>query len=401
MSEESTKAGSVAEAAGPEVDGVELDGPVADGAVASAEVGVGVEVEAEAGPGAVGESGEPEVVEAAQEADGGPELSAGDEPAADPDPDPEPELEAEADAAEPEAAEVPEPGAPDSEAPDALQEVEAGLDALETAQPTAVHETGRLVAVLRAAYPPILAIVLIIAVWQILYAAKIWPDWKLPGPSETFSSLKSTFSSGDALPSVGHSVEHGAIGFCASVVIGTPLGLLVGRLRPVRAGLGPILSGLQSLPSVAWVPPALMFFGPKPAMLYAVVLAGAVPSIAVGVVSGLDQVPPLYLRVGRNLGARGLSSVRYVLLPAALPGYLAGLRQGWAFSWRSLLAAEIIVESADLGHSLGFLLKNAQDSNDMAGAFAAIVLILAVGVAVNQLLFVPLERRVLRSRGLT
>jgi NitT/TauT family transport system permease protein len=349
VSEESTKAGSVAEAAGPEV----------------AEAG------AEAGPGAVGESGEPEVVEAAQEADSGPELSAGDEPAAEP------------------------------EAPDALQEVEAGLDALETAQPTAVHETGRLVAFLRAAYPPILAIVLIIAVWQILYAAKIWPDWKLPGPSETFSSLKSTFSSGDALPSVGHSVEHGAIGFCASVVIGTPLGLLVGRLRPVRAGLGPILSGLQSLPSVAWVPPALMFFGPKPAMLYAVVLAGAVPSIAVGVVSGLDQVPPLYLRVGRNLGARGLSSVRYVLLPAALPGYLAGLRQGWAFSWRSLLAAEIIVESADLGHSLGFLLKNAQDSNDMAGAFAAIVLILAVGVAVNQLLFVPLERRVLRSRGLT
>ena len=280
---------------------------------------------------------------------------------------------------------------------DSLATVEAGLDALET---TADRPSGLLARVVRSTYPPLLAVGLILAVWQLLYAAKIWPDWKLPGPSQVFSSLKDAFNNGDVWPAVGHSLAHGAVGFAASVAIGTPLGLLVGRFRPVRAGLGPILSGLQSLPSVAWVPPALMFFGPNPAMLYSVVLLGAVPSISVGVVSGLDQVPPLYLRVGRNLGARGLASVRYVLLPAALPGYLAGLRQGWAFAWRSLLAAEIIVQSADLGHSLGFLLKNAQDTNDMAGAFAAIVLILAVGVAVNQLLFVPLERRVLRARGL-
>jgi NitT/TauT family transport system permease protein len=280
---------------------------------------------------------------------------------------------------------------------DSLAHIEAGLDALET---SAEPESSRLKHVAASVLPPIAALVLILAVWQILYAAKIWPDWKLPGPSQVFGSLKDTFSEGDAWGAVGHSIGHGAVGFGASVAIGTPLGILVGRFKPVRAGLGPILSGLQSLPSVAWVPPALMFFGPTPAMLYTVVLLGAVPSIAVGVMSGLDQVPPLYLRVGRNIGARGLASVRHVLLPAALPGYLAGLRQGWAFAWRSLLASEIIVQSANLGHSLGFLLKNAQDANDMSGAFAAIVLILAVGVAVNQLLFVPLERRVLKARGL-
>ncbi|ACU76208.1 binding-protein-dependent transport systems inner membrane component [Catenulispora acidiphila DSM 44928] len=280
---------------------------------------------------------------------------------------------------------------------DALATVEAGLDALET---SAEPESSRLKDVAASVLPPIITIVLIIAVWQILYAAKIWPDWKLPGPSQVFSSLKDTFAHDDALGAVGHSIGHAAVGFGASVALGTPLGILVGRFKPVRAGIGPILSGLQSLPSVAWVPPALMFFGPSPAMLYSVVLLGAVPSIAVGVMSGLDQVPPLYLRVGHNIGARGLASVRHVLLPAALPGYLAGLRQGWAFAWRSLLASEIIVQSASLGHSLGFLLKNSQDGNDMSGAFAAIVLILAVGVAVNQLLFVPLERRVLKARGL-
>jgi NitT/TauT family transport system permease protein len=280
---------------------------------------------------------------------------------------------------------------------DALADVEAGLDALET---TTEYKGGTLQRVVRSAVPPLLAVALILAVWQLLYAAKIWPDWKLPGPGQVYDSLKESFSKHDVWPSVWHSISHAAVGFGASLAIGTPLGLLVGRVKAARAGIGPILSGLQSLPSVAWVLPALMFFGPTPAMLYSVVLLGAVPSIAVGVVSGLDQVPPLYLRVGRNLGARGLSSVRYVLLPAALPGYLAGLRQGWAFAWRSLLAAEIIVQSADLGHSLGFLLKNAQDQNDQPGAFAAIVLILVVGVAVNQLIFAPLERRVLRSRGL-
>jgi NitT/TauT family transport system permease protein len=275
--------------------------------------------------------------------------------------------------------------------------VEAGLDALQTA---AEHRSRRLQRAARSVVPPLITVGLILALWHVLYAAKIWPDWKLPGPNEVLTSLGDALKSGDVWPSVGHSMSHGAVGFCASLAIGTPLGLLVGRFRTLRAGIGPILSGLQSLPSVAWVPPALMFFGPTPAMLYTVVLLGAVPSIAVGVVSGLDQVPPLYLKVGRNLGARGLSSVRHVLLPAALPGYLAGLRQGWAFAWRSLLASEIIVQSAALGHSLGFLLKNAQDANDMSGAFAAIILILTVGVTVNQAVFVPLERRVLRSRGL-
>ncbi|MBW8806716.1 MAG: ABC transporter permease subunit [Catenulisporales bacterium] len=229
------------------------------------------------------------------------------------------------------AADTADATSPDTEPGDALAHIEAGLDALETSLEPA---TGRLRRVAASVIPPIVAVALILAVWQVLYAAKIWPDWKLPGPGQVFTSLKEAFSNGDVWPAVGHSIGHGAIGFGASVAIGTPLGLAVGRIKAVRAGIGPMLSGLQSLPSVAWVPPALMFFGPTSAMLYTVVLFGAVPSIAVGVMSGLDQVPPLYLRVGRNLGARGLSSIRYVLLPAALPGYLAGLRQGWAFAWR-------------------------------------------------------------------
>jgi NitT/TauT family transport system permease protein len=175
---------------------------------------------------------------------------------------------------------------------------------------------------------------------------------------------------------------------------------LVARVRFVRAAIGPILSGLQSLPSVAWVPPAVIWLGLNDKMMFAVILLGAVPSIANGLVSGVDQVPPLFLRAGRTMGATGLKGTWHIVMPAALPGYLAGLKQGWAFSWRSLMAAEIIASSPDLGVGLGQLLENGRNTSSMSTVFFAILLILIVGIAIDLLIFSPLERSVLRSRGL-
>ncbi|KWX09388.1 sulfate ABC transporter permease, partial [Carbonactinospora thermoautotrophica] len=174
----------------------------------------------------------------------------------------------------------------------------------------------------------------------------------------------------------------------------------VARFRTLRTAIGPVLSGLQSLPSVAWVPAAIIWFGLSDATIYTVVLLGAVPSIANGLVAGLDQVPPLFLRVGRTLGARGLASVRHVLLPAALPGYVAGLKQGWAFSWRSLMAAELIAISPDLGPGLGQLLEVGRELSDMSLVVAAILLILLVGIGIELFVFAPVERRILHGRGL-
>lgn len=185
-----------------------------------------------------------------------------------------------------------------------------------------------------------------------------------------------------------------------ALIIGTPLGLVVARVKFVRAAIGPILSGLQSLPSVAWVPAAVIWLGLKPEMMYAVILLGAVPSIANGLVSGVDQVPPLFLRAGRTLGATGLRGTWHIVMPAALPGYVAGLKQGWAFSWRSLMAAEIIAQAPDLGVGLGQLLEVGRTNSSMATVFLAILLILFVGIAIDLLIFSPLERWVLRSRGL-
>jgi NitT/TauT family transport system permease protein len=278
-----------------------------------------------------------------------------------------------------------------------LAGLEAGLDALETVQArrTPVAQTLR-----QKALPPLVAVVLVLALWQGLYSARIWPDYKFPSPLSVWDSFHELWLQGTMLQIIWTSVSRGLLGFLASLAIGTPLGLVVARVKPVRAAVGPILSGLQSLPSVAWVPAAVIWLGINDSAMYAVILLGAVPSIANGLIAGIDQVPPLFLRAGRTLGATGLRGARHILLPAALPGYLAGLKQGWAFSWRSLMAAELIASSPDLGLGLGQLLENARTNSDMSGVLLAIILILFVGIAIDLLIFSPLERRVLRSRGL-
>ncbi|WP_406195655.1 MULTISPECIES: ABC transporter permease [unclassified Streptomyces] len=279
-----------------------------------------------------------------------------------------------------------------------LAGLEAGLDALETVQ------TGRTPfrkTLTQKILPPIAAIALVLVVWQLLISTGIADDpTKLPSPSEVWGELREAWLEGTLHAYIWTSVSRGLLGFLLALAIGTPLGLLVARVRFVRAAIGPILSGLQSLPSVAWVPPAVIWLGLNDKMMFAVILLGAVPSIANGLVSGVDQVPPLFLRAGRTMGATGLKGTWHIVMPAALPGYLAGLKQGWAFSWRSLMAAEIIASSPDLGVGLGQLLENGRNTSSMSMVFFAILLILIVGIAIDLLIFSPLERSVLRSRGL-
>ncbi|WP_030683609.1 ABC transporter permease [Streptomyces sp. NRRL B-1347] len=278
-----------------------------------------------------------------------------------------------------------------------LAGLEAGLDALDTVQTrrTPLRET-----LVQKVLPPVTAVLLVLVVWQILVWAEVTDSYKLPAPDAVWHEVEIAWRQGVLLDYIWTSVSRGMFGFLMALAIGTPLGLLVARVRFVRAAIGPVLSGLQSLPSVAWVPPAVIWLGLNDKMMYAVILLGAVPSIANGLVAGVDQVPPLFLRAGRTLGATGLRGTWHIVMPAALPGYLAGLKQGWAFSWRSLMAAEIIAQSPDLGMGLGQLLEAGRTNSSMSQVFLAILLILIVGIAIDLLIFSPLERWVLRSRGL-
>jgi NitT/TauT family transport system permease protein len=278
-----------------------------------------------------------------------------------------------------------------------LASLERGLDALER---TAAPETPRWRRWAGKFLPPIVAVALVLLVWQVLIWMEIKPRWTFPSPGDVWATTVEQWREGTLPEAIWLSLSRGALGFLASVAIGTPLGLLVARVKPLRTAIAPVLSGLQSLPSVAWVPAGILWFGLNPATIYFVVLLGAVPSIANGTISGIDQVPPLYLRVGRVLGATGLRAARYVVMPAALPGYVGGLKQGWAFAWRSLMAAELITQSPRLGTGLGQLLDTGRQLFDVSLVFAMILSILVVGVAVDRIVFSPVERGVLRRRGL-
>lgn len=300
---------------------------------------------------------------------------------------------------EPTAAELAETGGSVAVTDD-YTAVEAGLDALELPS-AASARTGRLRRFVRSVLPPVVAIIVVIVVWQLLWAAAFWPEYQLPAPRAVGAELWHDVTSGSVFGQLWVSVHRAVLGFCIGMVIATPLGLLLAKVRPVRAAIGPLLSGLQSLPSVAWVPAAILWFGITPGAIYFVVLLGSVPSIANGLVSGIDQIPPILPRVGKVLGAGRLAGALHIILPAALPGYIAGLKQGWAFSWRSLMAAELIANSPQLGQGLGQYLENGRALSDMPTVMAAIVLILLVGIGVDLIVFRPLERSVLHSRGLT
>jgi NitT/TauT family transport system permease protein len=279
--------------------------------------------------------------------------------------------------------------------------VGAGLDALDSPNQSTSDARSWGRRLFSQAWPPVLVLVLVVAIWQALWAAAFWPEYKLPAPADVWAAIWKIIANGDLVGFLWVSVHRAVIGFVIAVLVAIPLGLLIANFSIVRRGIGPIVSGLQSLPSVAWVPAAILWFGLTDASIYFVVLLGAVPSVANGLVSGMDQIPPILPRVGKVLGAGRLASARHILLPAALPGFLGGLKQGWAFSWRSLMAAELIATSPELGEGLGQFLHNGMSLSDMPMVMAAIILILFVGIGIELLVFRPLERSVLRARGLT
>ena len=272
----------------------------------------------------------------------------------------------------------------------------AGLDALQSHVEVPVpwwHRAGRSV------WPPVVVVALLLLLWQGVSLVQNRPDL-YPGPLDAATALSHSWNSGALTLAISTSMQRGVVGFLIAIAIGTPLGLLLAEFRVLRRALGPLISGLQVLPSVAWVPAAIIWFGLSDASVYFVVLMGAVPSITNGLIAGVDQVPPQFGRVGTVLGASRRQLALLVVLPAALPGYFSGLKQGWAFSWRSLMAAEIIATGGSIGFGLGSLLDQGRQLADLASVLATIVVILGLGILVELLVFAPIERRILRGRGL-
>jgi len=272
----------------------------------------------------------------------------------------------------------------------------AGIDALEVPVAPAPSRARRIWAV---AWPKVAATGILLFVWQVIVWLKLKPSWALPGPVPVFKTLITDIDSGVLLRATGNTMQRAAIGYGIAVLIGSLIGVAVARSKVLRTALGSLITGLQTMPTIAWFPLTLLLFGLNETAILFVVVLGAAPAIANGVISGVDHIPPLLLRAGRVLGARGLSQYRHVIIPASLPGYVAGLKQGWAFAWRSLMAGELLVIIAKKP-SLGVRLNFAQQNNDAQALMAAMVVILIIGIIVDALFFGRLERTIRGRWGL-
>jgi len=273
----------------------------------------------------------------------------------------------------------------------------AGLDRLEA--PQARDSAGsRAKRIWAALWPKLLAIGIVLAVWELVYLS----GWKsaaiLPSPAAVFSDLWAQLHTALLWQAIATTLRRAVIGFGLAIIIGVVVGALVSRIKPLRAAVGSMITALQTMPSIAWFPFAIIFFGVNTAAILFVIVLGAAPSIANGLITGVDYTPPLLLRAGRTMGLGKIAMYRSLILPASLPSFVAGLKQGWAFAWRSLMAGELLV--IIMGQpSIGVLLSTYQDQSAMASTISIMIVILVLGIVVDTI-FTRIDISIRRRRGM-
>jgi sulfonate transport system permease protein len=217
----------------------------------------------------------------------------------------------------------------------------------------------------------------------------------LPGPGGVVHALYETARDGTLPRAVITSLHRLLVGYVISAAAGIASGMLMGRLKWLRASVGPVVVGLQALPSICWLPLALLWFGLSERAILFVVVMGSLLAITIATDGAVRAVPPLYVRAARTMGARRLRLYTRVILPASLPGIVTGLKLGWTFAWRSLMAGELLFVSGGLGQ----LLTLGRELNDMARVLAVMVVIVALGLAFERLLFGTIEKHVRERWG--
>jgi NitT/TauT family transport system permease protein len=271
----------------------------------------------------------------------------------------------------------------------------SALDELESAAPPRRRLPLRL---WRGVWPRLAAVAIALVAWQLVALSGWRPDYLLPGPLPVLRRLATDLTQPLFYGALATTMERALWGFGVAILLGSAIGVLVARNSALRAAIGSLITGLQSMPSIAWFPLAILLFGLTDGAIGFVVLLGAAPAIANGLISGFDHVPPLLLRCGRAMGAGRVQLFRHVLLPASLPAFIGGLKQGWAFAWRSLMAGELLVIVSN-HPSLGVRLQLARETADAEGLLAAMVVVLVIGMAV-EVVFASIDGGVRRRRGL-
>ena len=236
----------------------------------------------------------------------------------------------------------------------------------------------------------------IIVVWQIVFSLNIWSAQIFPSPVQVVQDLVYGAADGSLIFGIATSMLRLIVGLIISIAGGMTLGIFMARVESVNQTVGSLVLGLQSVPSVAWVPLALLWFGLTDAGIIFVTVASSLFAVTINTYSGMKNVPTSYIAAARNMGASGVQLITHVMLPAAFPYLISGFKQGWAFAWRGVIGAEIIFSF--LG--LGFLLNVGRELNDISQVIATMLVIMVIGILIDGLVFKKIERKVMSRWGL-
>jgi NitT/TauT family transport system permease protein len=235
----------------------------------------------------------------------------------------------------------------------------------------------------------------ILALWQIVAMLKIWPPYLFPSPLKVFDTLVHGFMDTTFIFGIIISMRRLLIGYGISIVLGGLLGLVMSKFKTVEDTLGGLVLGLQTLPSICWLPLALLWFGLNEKAIIFIVIIGALFSVTMATYSAVKNLPQLYVKAGRNMGARRFRLLIEVIMPAAMPPIISGLKQGWSFAWRSLMAGELLF----LNLGLGYLLAMGRELNDMSQVIAVMITITLISIFTDKLIFGRIELGIRRRWG--
>jgi NitT/TauT family transport system permease protein len=236
----------------------------------------------------------------------------------------------------------------------------------------------------------------LLVLWEVVGRAGMWPEYLFPPFSRVLSAIGHGFTDKSYPIGIGASLLRLVEGYLIALVAGLFIGMAMAEVRWLKDTVGLLVMGLQALPSICWLPLAILWFGLNERAILFVVVMGAVMSIAQSTEDGIRNTSPTYIRAARNLGAKGMRVYTSVIFPAALPSIVTGMKMGWAFAWRSLMAGELLYTLPGLGH----LLNMGRELNDMSQVLAVIIVIVTIGLITDKLVFGAVEKRVRARWGL-
>jgi NitT/TauT family transport system permease protein len=243
----------------------------------------------------------------------------------------------------------------------------------------------------------ILFLAALTGIWQLIFSLGIFPRVSLPSPAMVAQSFVMLFANATLITSISMTMWRLVISFSTSIILGVGVGLLMVRFRSFGKTMSSFAVGLQSFPSIAWVPFAILLIGLNDFGIFFVVIMSSIFSVMISTYSGISNIPTIYLRAAENMGAKGLSLFRFVMIPAATPSLIVGIRQAWSFAWHALIGAEILI-AASVG--LGHILLVGREFQLMDQIIASMIIIFAIGFVFDRLVFNKLENKVRHRWGL-